>query len=147
MSAVAIVGNIGTFDLALDGADLLTDAGLDTAVILSLFCDARADAAEVAPGADPRGWWADALATPAASTGSRLWLLRREKQVPEVASRAQEYAHQALVWLVDDGIASRVDVHASFPDADALVIAVTIFRPSSGTPFERRYQYVWSAYK
>jgi phage gp46-like protein len=147
MTAVAIIGNIGSFDLALAGADLQTDAGLDTAVILSLFCDARADATEIAPGADPRGWWADALAAPPDPIGSKLWLLRREKRMPDVAARAQEYAQAALAWLVDDGVASRVDVSATFPAAEALVIAVAIFRPGSGTPFERRYQYVWSAYK
>ncbi|MGH6714754.1 MAG: phage GP46 family protein [Bradyrhizobium sp.] len=148
MSDIAILGNVGSFDLALAGADLQTDAGLDTAVILSLFCDARADADEIPDGADPRGYWGDAFAEDAGDRfGSKLWLLAREKQLQSVADRAQEYAQAALAWLVADGIAASVVVVASFPERGAIQIAVAIARPGAGAAFERQYQYVWSAYQ
>ena len=148
MTDVAITGNVGSFDLAAEGADLATDEGLDTAVILSLFCDARADPSEIPDGSDPRGYWADYYADHAGDqTGSKLWLLAREKQLPETARRAQEYAQDALAWLVEDGVAASVAVEASFPRAEALVIAVAITRPNNAGTFERRYQYVWSAYE
>ena len=47
---------------------------IDSAIVLSLFCDARALAEDRQP--DPRGWWGDALAgQPFDRWGSRLWLL------------------------------------------------------------------------
>lgn len=148
MTDAALQGNVGSFDLALAGADLATDEGLNTACILSLFCDARADAGDVPEGADPRGWWADAYADASGdATGSRLWLLRREKQTVDVRARAQEYAQEALAWLVADGVAASVNVVASYPQRGALVIDVAISRPGPGATFERRYQYVWESYK
>ena len=59
-------------------------------------------------------------------TGSRLWLLSREKTLPEVLRRAHDYAAEALRWLVDDGVASRVDVSAAMPRLGLLSLAVNI---------------------
>lgn len=148
MTDIALIDNIGAFDFALKGADLETDEGLNAAVVVSLFCDARADSDEIPEGEDPRGWWADHFAENSGDqTGSKLWLLGREKQIPEVLARAQEYAQEALAWLVDDGVASGVTVDASFPQMGALELAVSITRPRSGASFERRYQYVWESYE
>ena len=48
-------------DLSILGGDLATDDGLRTAVIISLFTDARARADDPLPEADAdrRGWWGD----------------------------------------------------------------------------------------
>ena len=62
-------------------------------------------------------------------TGSRLWLLSREKTLPEVLRRAHDYAFEALIWLVDDGIARAVDVDATMPRPGLLALAVKIFLP------------------
>lgn len=130
-------------DLALDPLGLTPDGGLETAVILSLFSDARAAADDELPdpGADPRGWWGDLL--PLARDyrlGSKLWLLSREKQLPVVLERARAYAVEALAWLVTSGAASRVDVTASNPRDGILALAITIEAPALGT---RAYQYLW----
>jgi phage gp46-like protein len=74
--------------------------------------------------------------------------LRREKQLQSVANRAQDYANEALAWLVDDGVASSVEVQATFDptgvNSGRLQLAVQINRPNQ-PPFIREYQYVWSA--
>lgn len=133
-------------DLALDGADLATDDGLHTAVMLSLFLDRRADADDgIELGQDPRGWWGDTFAdVQGDQVGSKLWLLAREKQLPSVATRARQYAIDALAWLIDDGIAEAVDVQAEWVRRGLLGLFVSISRPSK-PPFNRQYQYVWSA--
>jgi len=133
-------------DLAMGSADLVTDDGLDTAVLLSLCLDRRAaDDDGIALDADPRGWWGDSYAdVPGDRIGSRLWLLQREKQLPSVAARAQSYGAEALQWLVDDGVASSVDVQASWTAPGQLTLAVQINRPDQ-PPFIRQYQNVWSA--
>lgn len=118
------------FDLALEEAhklrDLEGDEGLLTAVIVSLFTDARAHVDDPLPDervgvpSDLRGWWGDHVAAPAAggaqavmpSLGSRLWLLWREKDLDSVVARAQEYAEEALAWLTAEGYASAVTVNA-----------------------------------
>ena len=114
----------------VEGHDLALEDGLATAVILSLFLDARARADDALPdgGTDRRGFWADTVA-PAVErdrTGSRLWLLSREKTLPEVLRRAHDYAAEALRWLVEDGVASRVDVSAAMPRLGLLSLTVNI---------------------
>lgn len=146
MTDIALVWQTQHADMALAGADLLADDGLETAVILSLFCDRRAQPEDGVPlGDDPRGWWGDSYAdVPGDAIGSRLWLLAREKQLPSVAQRAQAYASEALAWLVEDGVASDVQVTASWLATGMLGLAVAIERPTQ-PPFNRQYQYVWSA--
>ena len=134
------------FDLALDGSRLATDDGLATAIIVSLFSDARAKDDDVlpSPGADRRGWWGDALPAIAADRlGSRLWLLAREKRLSSVVQRARTYAQEALAWLVSDGIAEKVEVEAEAQAPAVLAIGVTVTRP--GGPGRQRYDFVWDA--
>lgn len=133
-------------DIALSGADLASEDGLDTAVTLSLMLDRRAQPGDGIPDdVDPRGWWGDSYgAVSGDAIGSRLWTLQREKQLPSVARRAHDYAVEALQWLVDDGVASAVDVSATWTAPSMLTLSVTIERPTQ-PPFNRQYQYVWSA--
>ncbi|WP_085919100.1 phage GP46 family protein [Halomonas sp. CSM-2] len=133
-------------DVALIDGDLATDDGLRTAVALSLLCDRRAEPDDIIPdGTDNRrGWWADAIAdTEGDKWGSRLWLLGREKELPEVRRRAEAYAREALAWLLEDGVATEIDVTAETLDRDVLWLKVIIKR-GDGSRLADRYQYVWS---
>lgn len=127
-------------DYALAALGLELDDSLETAVIMSLFTDRRAEDDDRLPfgESDRRGWWGDAYAdVPSRKIGSRLWLLEREKQLPEVLVRAREYALEALQWLVDDGRAARVDVEASFPRTGVLGLEVTLWLPAGGSAKHR----------
>jgi phage gp46-like protein len=106
------------FDLALDGTDLAGDDTLASAVLVSLLSDRLAETHEVAPGQDRLGWWADSYADNQHKTGSRLWLLDREKQLPSVVQRCKRYCDEALAWFITDGLASS--------------IVVTVFTPRMG---------------
>lgn len=136
----------GTFDVALAGMDLQADNGMQTAIILSLFCDRRAELGDELPNAadtNRRGWWADSYADVQGDLwGSRLWLLERAKQIPETLTRAEEYAAEALQWLIDDGVAKSVDVTASFPSAARINLVGNITKPD-GTAVPFSYDYVW----
>lgn len=130
MSDLKLTWNEWGADATVEGHDLVLEDRLATAVILSLFLDARARADDALPdgGTDRRGFWADTVASVAERdrTGSRLWLLSREKTLPEVLRRAHDYAAEALRWLVDDGVASRVNVSAAMPRLGLLSLAVDI---------------------
>lgn len=131
------------FDLVISGGDLVADDGLRTAILLSLFCDARAhDDDGFLPG-DRRGWWADEyLENEGDEIGSRLWLLQREKRTNETLLRAREYAREALQWLVDDGVATRVDVVAQF-HGSALNLEIALLKPEGLERFS--FSDVWNA--
>lgn len=131
-------------DVGVAGGDLIADDGLHTAVIMSLFLDAPAKPDDVVPeGAERRGFWGDALAeVPGDVTGSRLWLLRRAKQLASKLSDAQTYAAQALQWMVDDGVAKAVSVAATNPQMGVLNLAVAITRPDGSVA---KYELLWNA--
>jgi phage gp46-like protein len=114
------------------GPGFAEEDGLETAVIISLFSDRRAEADDILPdgGDDRRGYWGDAYAEIAGDLiGSRLWLLEREKQLPDVQRRAKEYADEALAWLVIDGVADRVLTTVERVGLFALGLVVEIYRP------------------
>lgn len=133
-------------DFSLDMLGLAEDDGLETAVIISLFSDRRANTDDAIPGdsSDRRGWWADAFGDVENDRiGSRLWLLEREKQLPSVLARAQEYAAESLQWLVDDGVVESVSVAASNPRDGILALAIDIFRPHHPIT-QYRFETFWS---
>jgi phage gp46-like protein len=121
-------------DLALGPAGAVAgEDGLTTAVLVSLFTDRRASADDVPPDGtgDRRGWVGDVLSTvPGDRAGSRLWLLAREKQTEETRRRAVEYCREALAWLVEDGLAARVDVEAAWtaPASGILGMRIVVTR-------------------
>lgn len=129
-------------DFSMSRGALLADSDLETAVLISLFTDRRAEADDLLPdrAASRRGWWGDALAK--RRIGSRLWLLSREKQQRDVVNRAREYAEEALAWLVEDGIARRVAVQAEAVRTGMIGLAVQIER-NQAKPEHFRYELAW----
>lgn len=128
-------------DASLGQYDLTSENGLRTAVTLSLFADRRASADDQVDDDDKRGWWADTFSD--RPIGSRLWLLDREKDLPEVVHKAYDYAHEALAWLEADGIAKTVEVDVTTESSEQLEIHVRITRPNNellSMKFQRRWQ-------
>ena len=77
-----------------------------------------------------RGWWGDLFPTlPNDRIGSRLWLLSREKQTELTRTRAQQYATDALQWMLEDGVAARVEVTAEWVRMGVLGLRVEVTRP------------------
>lgn len=146
MDARLIFGNALSIDLALSSGDLLTSKDLESAVILSLFTDRLASADEVEGAQDRRGWWGDDFGdVPEDSTGSKLWLLDREKQTQQTLNRAVSYANEALAWLVEDGIALNVTVTGEWVRMGVLGLGIEIVRPSGVENY--RYDYLWEDLK
>lgn len=144
MTDLAIVlDQYGTGDLVMSGADLLLDEGLETAVIISMFTDRQVDDDELPDGeTDRRGYWGDiANEDESDKTGSKLWLLAREKSREVIADRAKQYTEEALEWLKKDGVTDSIQVTATIPRTGVLLIEVTIARPSANVSF--RYDYLW----
>jgi phage gp46-like protein len=148
MADAAMVMTENGGELVLSGFDLARDDGLETAVIISLFTDRRASAEQMPvelPQDDLRGYWGDiSNAMPSDQTGSLLWLLAREKQLPQILGRAQQYCRDALAWMVEDLVATRVEVNAEFVAKGWMLILVDIFRPT-GSPVRYRFNYEWAA--
>jgi phage gp46-like protein len=132
-------------DLVMTAGDLALDDGLNTAILLSLFSDRRAEPADELPepSGSRRGWWGDVLAADGRDRlGSRLWLLTRRKQTPETRKLFEEFTKEALAWLIDDGVAIRVDVAAEWKARGTLEVEAVIVRPTGESV---KFGYAWDA--
>lgn len=138
--------------------DLTLESGLESAVVLSLFCDRQVTGEELPEGqTDRRGWWGDAFNPEGdPGIGSKLWLLARERPTPDVLARAKEYAEEALAWLVEDGVAKAVEAEAVFLrdaprdfvaalDANGIFLSVSVTKPDGKTGGTFRYALTWEA--
>jgi len=137
LQEIAIAWNSEEFegDLNYVNGDLALEQGLYSAVLISLFTDARAADDDILPNIlddNRRGWWGD-LVNPLVKNdkiGSRLWLLERSKTLPEVLVQAKEYIKESLQWLVEDGLASKIEVETErqpYGETTFLAFRVTLY--------------------
>jgi phage gp46-like protein len=128
-------------DWIIDPPALADGADLETAVLISLFSDARAADDDRLPGSadDKRGWWGGLI-------GSKLWLLTREKTTNDVRLRARDYAREALDWMLQERVADQIEISAEFagyPDQPRLELEVAIYREGIQV-LARRYDWAWA---
>lgn len=109
---LALVTKARGIDLAVVQGDLARDTSLRSMILGSLFTDARAaDDVTPADGSnDRRGFWA---ADEPQKFGSLLWLHSRSKLTSESAEAVRGAALDALGWLVEQRIASKVEATAT----------------------------------
>lgn len=123
-------------------SDFMKD-DLPRAVINSLFSWRRAESDDILPGTSRYGWWADTYDDDGEKFGSRLWLLSRSKTTEEVTLLAREYAQEALQWLIDDGVATEVNVTAERGEEGRLDLSVEVVRVGEKN-LSARFADVWS---
>jgi phage gp46-like protein len=145
MSDIALKLSGDIFDLAIKAGDLEGDEGLETAVAISLFTNRRVSDEELPElTTSKEGWWGDLFPdVPGDKIGSRLWTLKRSKRTTETLRRAEDYAREALQWLIDDGISSSVNAAAEFQDESGVgywALLISITRPSGNTS---KFQVLW----
>lgn len=115
------------------GRNLVDDLDLETAVQISILTERR-----VEPGDEyfdivgyKGGWWGDVAGGSNDQTGSRLWLLRREKTTESNLNQARIYIEECLQWLLDDGVATEIVVTTKRGVTPAdLRFGITIQRPA-----------------
>ncbi len=123
---------------------------LQDAVFMSLFSDRRAGQDDVLPdtvGDRPYrgGWVFDAYSDSGDLFGSRLWLLYGQPITGVTPRKVEEYALEALQWLVDVGAAARVDAVSERIGMDAVSLVVTVSK-KDGTQEVTRFDDLWAAF-
>jgi phage gp46-like protein len=124
-------------DWAVSAGSLTSGPDVQTSVLLSLFTDRLVDANDLIPDAsqtvlpDRRGWWGDD--DPKYLIGSRLWLLDRAKGPMNVAHLAEDYAREALEWMLDDGVVAKFDIQATWVPKNQLTLTVVAYRTDGST--------------
>lgn len=145
-----------TADLALatssepgNRGGLAASQALETAVIICLMTDARADDDELRDGDINRGWLGDSfdLVDGEAPIGSRLWLLRRRTVDDVTVPRLAEiYAIQSLQCLIDQGAAAKVTATAiADPAKNRLDLSVTVTDRAGRSLVDRKFMVLWES--
>jgi phage gp46-like protein len=132
---------LGYADWQVGVGDLATGNTLETAIIRSLFTDARAPADLNLD--DPRGVWTDTYN--GFQSGSLLWLLERAKinDSQALLRQAERYATMALQWLVTAGAVATVAAAALYLSAGVIGLTIVVTEPS-GTTSSFQYAYLYS---
>lgn len=130
---------LGPADIAVEGAVLLRDPTFETSILISLFSDARADNNDTLPGTFifRRGWFGSIVL--GFTFGSKLWLLGRSKLDETTFRLAEQYAKDALAWMIQDGIAESVEAFASKGGNRQLDFTVIVNRKNTSNTFFRFY--------
>ena len=112
------------------------------ALIISLFTWRRKNTSD--ESGHPYGWWGDSYPSIANDKiGSRLYLLARSKLTNQTANFAKIYIKEAVQWMIDDGIASRIDVSVMRTDLTVLVATINIYK-KDGRNEVFRFDNLWS---
>lgn len=127
-------------DWQTGGGGLLEGDDLETAILISLFTDRLARSDDAIDGDDRRGWWGDTGSD--YSIGSRLWLLRREKLTTKVALKAEDYANEAVAWLLDDGVVTAISTNAQIMYPNRLNLIISYQQPAKAQA-SVKFSWVW----
>lgn len=137
-------------DLSQTSGKIDQDDGLETAVLISLFTDARADEGDDgAEEGDRRGCWQDTYpdVDGDSSIGSKLWLLFRGKLTKDTLRKSVQYAEESLAWMIEDGVAVAVSASATWLQDGSYKVGallnVQIQKPGDVAP---TWQRTWELY-
>ena len=135
-------------DWSMAGPDLLSDQGIDSAVITSLMTDRLASPSDFIPDGtgNRRGTWMDLPVSPSTryatsdAMGSKLWLRTREKATEATRLQIHTDIREALQWGIDDGVFTSIDIQSGWVALGYLAGVITITRDTpAGQVVNSRY--------
>ena len=94
----------GVYDLKIgfDG-DIETEDFFDTAILVSILSDKRANESEVLEARHRRGWIGDESRDDGHLIGSKLWLFDQSRLTRTVMNSIEDEVKDSLQWFVEDG--------------------------------------------
>lgn len=122
-----------------DDGDIKTIDSFETALLMSLFCERRAQASEVPDSHRRRGWIGN---TGEFENGSKLWLYEQARVTRSTLIAIETAVYNGLQWLLDDNLAVNLEVSAELKNSNITITAI-IERPNSKV--ERRYYDLWNS--
>lgn len=117
----------GAFEILIENGDFANEDGFDTNIWVSLFSDARADISQVLIPEYRRGWLGNIVTDiPERQLGSFLWLVEQRRLNQDSLNEAIDYIRKALQWIVDDGIALKIEVDGEIVPRNGIAASILI---------------------
>lgn len=120
--------------------DISTAQTLDTFILLCIFAEVRATAAEV-PVANLRRGWIGNETTPGFEQGSKQWQYEQERITGTTLADLGPILRNGLQPLIDEGIAVSVEVETPVLRNGKVCVFINLGR--DGSPVDRRFYELW----
>ncbi len=129
MSDIVLEKNTnGLYDILFENGDFKLTDGLDTAILMSLLIDKRADESEVFEPELRRGWIGNEQNEDEDyDIGSKLWLIYQARANQNTLNRAIDYAKDGLIWMINDGLIKDVQVTGEIENEN-IILTVNFIR-------------------
>lgn len=115
------------WDMTFTNGDLTSTTGLDTAVLMSIYTDARASYSEVPEIQRRRGWWGNIVSNyPNYEIGSKIWLLQQSRLDQNTLNLAKTYSYNCLSWMIDDGYITNINVSTEKTNSEEMLANITL---------------------
>ena len=132
----------GSFDLLIENGDFKAEDGLDTALWVSLFTDARADESQVLQPESRRGWMGNLVSNVfERQLGGLLWLAEQRRLIQETLNEVEDYVRKSLDWMLEDGLARNIEVSGEIVPLNGLAVTITITTQEGST--DSHYVPLW----
>lgn len=141
MTDISLNENSGYMDIAwAENGDLETKDSLDTAILMSIFDEARADESEVAIPQLRRGWVGNETTEPF-EQGSKQWLFEQERITGSTLIDLRDVIKSALNWMLEENIADNIIVDKPFLKLGVVCVNIRFTRGDSQP--ESRFYELW----
>ena len=126
MIDILLTNNQDYFDFDFENGDLKATFDLKTAVLMSVFCEKRAD--ELQTIDNKRGHYANQFNLVSGyEVGSFYWLYTEQSKVSEDNKEdLQDTIKEGLQWLIDDNLLTEIDCNISIENNNYLINISTI---------------------
>jgi len=130
------------YDISISSSgDFVKVQGFETAILMSLFGEVRANESEVRQPELRRGWIGNEHNdVEGYEVGSKLWLLFQSRAIQETLNRAIEFSQNGFQWMIDNNFAKEVNVDGTLLNANIL-LDIDIIRIDNVT--ENRQFMLW----
>lgn len=120
------------YDISFDSSgDFTTTDGMDTSLLMSFFCQRRADETEISAPQLRSGWVGNLLKSDNfPDVGSKLWLVYSATNTQNTLNKAISYVRDSLSWLTELKYADSVNVTGSIENT-SMILYVQIFKDAN----------------
>lgn len=130
---VLTLGTEGFYDISFQSdGDLLTDDFMDTALLMSIYCEQRASASEI-PQPERRRGWIGNESTPGFQIGSKIWLYEQARATRTTINGIKTAAENGLLWLINENALIDYTVEVGITNESQFFVNIVLFRSRSQT--------------
>lgn len=119
-----------SFAMVVENGDFKAQPGMDTAIWVSVYTDARASDSQVLRPELQRGWMGNLVSdVPDRQLGGLLWLLEQRRLTQDNANSAAAYVRACLNWMIEDVLLKKIDVTGEIVPLQGIAVTVILTSP------------------